>query len=40
MLTFSQADAVEKYFKEEVGEDLPIEIWDQLNKLRNNVQHN
>lgn len=33
-----EADAIEKYFKEEVGQDLPQEMWDELNKLRNNVQ--
>lgn len=39
MLFSFQADAVEKYFKQEVGEDLPTEMWDELNKLRKNVQH-
>ncbi|OWR44517.1 mitochondrial phosphoenolpyruvate carboxykinase isoform 1 [Danaus plexippus plexippus] len=33
-----EADAIEKYFKEEVGEDLPNEMWEELNKLRINVQ--
>ncbi|GBP54409.1 Phosphoenolpyruvate carboxykinase [Eumeta japonica] len=31
-----EADAIEKYFTEEVGEDLPNEMWDELNRLRNN----
>lgn len=33
-----ESDAIEKYFKEEVGEDLPNEMWDELNKLRKNIQ--
>ncbi|XP_068624979.1 phosphoenolpyruvate carboxykinase [GTP]-like [Battus philenor] len=33
-----EADAVEKYFKEEIGEDLPNEMWEELNKLRTNIQ--
>lgn len=33
-----EADAIKKYFKEEVGEDLPVEMWEELNKLRKNVQ--
>ncbi|PZC72166.1 hypothetical protein B5X24_HaOG211791 [Helicoverpa armigera] len=33
-----EADAIEKYFKEEVGEDLPPAMWEELNKLRKNVQ--
>ncbi|XP_034826303.1 phosphoenolpyruvate carboxykinase [GTP]-like isoform X1 [Maniola hyperantus] len=32
-----EADAIEKYFKEEVGDDLPNEMWDELNKLRKNI---
>ncbi|XP_049879944.1 phosphoenolpyruvate carboxykinase [GTP]-like isoform X1 [Pectinophora gossypiella] len=32
-----EADAIEKYFKQEVGEDLPKEMWEELNKLRKNV---
>ncbi|CAH0403127.1 unnamed protein product [Chilo suppressalis] len=34
-----EADAIEKYFREEVGEDLPKEMWDQLELLRKNVRH-
>ncbi|CAG5055276.1 unnamed protein product [Parnassius apollo] len=34
-----EADAVEKYFKEEVGEDLPNEMWEELNTLRTNIQN-
>ncbi|CAG9124780.1 unnamed protein product [Plutella xylostella] len=33
-----EADAIEKYFKEEVGEDLPKEMWEELNKLRKNIK--
>lgn len=33
-----EADAIEKYFKEEVGQDLPKEMWQELEKLRKNVQ--
>nr|XP_026490409.1 phosphoenolpyruvate carboxykinase [GTP]-like isoform X1 [Vanessa tameamea] len=33
-----EADCIEKYFKEEVGDDLPNEMWDELNKLRKNFQ--
>ncbi|XP_022120363.2 phosphoenolpyruvate carboxykinase [GTP] isoform X1 [Pieris rapae] len=33
-----EADAIEKYFKEEVGEDLPNEMWDQLMTLKKNIQ--
>ncbi|KAI5638351.1 hypothetical protein NE865_08985 [Phthorimaea operculella] len=33
-----EADSVEKYFKEEVGDDLPNEMWNELNKLRDNMQ--
>ncbi|XP_045540534.1 phosphoenolpyruvate carboxykinase [GTP]-like isoform X1 [Papilio machaon] len=33
-----EADAVEKYFKEEVGDDLPNEMWDELKKLRTNIE--
>lgn len=33
-----QADAIEKYFKEEVGEDLPNEMWEQLMTLKNNIK--
>lgn len=33
-----EADAIEKYFKEEVGADLPQEMMNELNKLRKNVQ--
>uniref|UniRef100_L7WFW7 Phosphoenolpyruvate carboxykinase [GTP] n=1 Tax=Colias meadii TaxID=72251 RepID=L7WFW7_COLME len=34
-----EADAIGKYFKEEVGEDLPNEMWDQLMTLKKNVQN-
>ncbi|CAB3229622.1 unnamed protein product [Arctia plantaginis] len=34
-----EADAIEKYFKEEIGADLPKEMIDELNKLRKNVQN-
>ncbi|XP_063833497.1 phosphoenolpyruvate carboxykinase [GTP]-like isoform X1 [Ostrinia nubilalis] len=34
-----EADAIEKYFKEEVGEDLPKEMWSELETLRKNVKH-
>ncbi|CAH2057123.1 unnamed protein product, partial [Iphiclides podalirius] len=33
-----ETDAIEKYFQQEVGEDLPNEMWDELNKLRANIQ--
>lgn len=33
-----EADAIEKYFKDEVGEDLPTEMWEELYKLRKNIQ--
>ncbi|XP_072947946.1 phosphoenolpyruvate carboxykinase [GTP]-like isoform X3 [Epargyreus clarus] len=33
-----EADCIEKYFTEEVGEDLPQEMWEELSKLRNNIQ--
>ncbi|XP_059055979.1 phosphoenolpyruvate carboxykinase [GTP]-like [Achroia grisella] len=33
-----EADAIGKYFKEEVGDDLPKEMWNQLETLRNRVQ--
>ncbi|XP_030024153.2 phosphoenolpyruvate carboxykinase [GTP] isoform X1 [Manduca sexta] len=33
-----EVDAIEKYFKEEVGEDLPAEMWQELNKLKKNIQ--
>lgn len=29
---------MEKYFKEEVGEDLPKQMWEQLDILRNNIK--
>lgn len=32
-----EAEAIEKYFKEEVGEDLPNEMWEELKNLRKNV---
>ncbi|XP_063542172.1 phosphoenolpyruvate carboxykinase [GTP]-like isoform X1 [Cydia strobilella] len=33
-----EADSVEKYFKEEVGDDLPKQMWEQLEILRKNIQ--
>ncbi|XP_050671587.1 phosphoenolpyruvate carboxykinase [GTP]-like isoform X2 [Leptidea sinapis] len=33
-----EAEAIEKYFKEEVGEDLPKEMWEELATLKNNIQ--
>ncbi|XP_026750609.2 phosphoenolpyruvate carboxykinase [GTP]-like isoform X1 [Galleria mellonella] len=33
-----EAEAIGKYFKEEVGEDLPKEMWDELETLRKRVQ--
>lgn len=33
-----QADAIEKYFKEEVGDDLPKEMWNELDTLRKNME--
>lgn len=33
-----EADSVEKYFKEEVGDDLPKQMWEQLEILRRNIQ--
>ncbi|XP_045455807.1 phosphoenolpyruvate carboxykinase [GTP]-like isoform X2 [Melitaea cinxia] len=34
----NEADCIEKYFKDEVGDDLPNEMWDELKKLRKNIQ--
>lgn len=32
-----EVDAIEKYFKEQVGMDLPQEVFDELMKLKKNV---
>lgn len=32
-----EANAIEKYFKEEIGEDLPKEMWNELETLRKNM---
>lgn len=33
-----ESEAIEKYFKEEVGDDLPEEMWNELRTLRKNIQ--
>lgn len=38
LFAFFQADAIEKYFADEVGEDLPHAMWEELNKLRTNIK--
>lgn len=35
---FFQTEAIEKYFKEEIGADLPQEMWNELNTLKKNIQ--
>lgn len=33
-----ECDAINKYFTEQVNEDLPSEMWDELNKLRSRIE--
>ncbi|XP_041975613.1 phosphoenolpyruvate carboxykinase [GTP]-like isoform X2 [Aricia agestis] len=33
-----ETECIEKYFTEEVGEDMPSEMWNQLNTLRENIK--